>query len=488
MGKFNKIATALKSKLTTNLAGGQAYTLSDKQELIAILLTSFLKDSFYEKQDETLKRLIKAIEKVKDKKFVAKAAIFARDRYGMRAVSHVAAGEIAKNVKGEQWTKNFFEKVVVRVDDMTEILSYYFNDINQNKKGKKRPVPNSVKKGFRNAFDKFDTYQLAKYRAENKAVKLIDLVNLIRPKATEKNAEALKALVNNELKSFDTWETKLSEAGQKAQSEDEKQEFKAEAWKELIENRKIGYFALLRNLRNIVTQAPDMIEKACELLVDEKLIGKSRVLPFRFSTAISEIEKINDTNTRKILVALNKAVDISLKNVPEFSGKTLIALDISGSMSGKPAEIGSLFATVLAKANDNAEVLLFDTSTRFMNINPADSTLTIAKSLRFNGGGTDFHCIFKGLKKAYDRIIILSDMQGWVGHYTPKTTFENYKKAYDCNPYVYSFDLLGYGTTQFPEDKIFCMYGFSDKVFETMQFFETDKNALINEIEKSIEL
>lgn len=488
MGKFNKIKTALKDKFVNNFAGGQAYKLTDKQELVAILLSSFLKDSFYEKQDDSLKRLVKLIEKIEDKKFIAKTAIFARDKFGMRSVSHVAAGEIAKLVKGEQWTKNFFEKVVVRVDDMSEILSYYLNSLNTNTKGKKRPIPNSLKKGFKLAFDKFDAYQLAKYRGENKDVKLVDLVNLIRPKGTEKNSEALNLLIKDELKSFDTWETKLSQAGQKAESEEEKDILKSDAWTELIETKKIGYFALLRNLRNILSQAPHLTDKVCELLIDEKLINKSKVLPFRFSTAISEIEKIQDFYARKIIIALNKAVDISLKNIPKFSGKTLIALDVSGSMSGRPAEIGSLFATVLAKANDNAEVMLFDTSAKFMNINPNDSTLTIAKSLRFNGGGTDFHCIFNALRKAYDRIIILSDMQGWVGYHTPKKDLDKYKTNYKCNPFIYSFDLMGYGTSQFPEDKIFCLYGFSDKIFELMSFFEQDKNALINEIEKTINL
>lgn len=485
MGKFNKLKTAIKSKFTVNLAGGQSYKLTDKQELIGILLSSFLKDSFYEAQSESLKRLTDVIARIEDKKFIAKAAIFARDKFGMRSVSHVTAGEIARLVKGETWTKNFFEQVIVRVDDMTEILSFYFNNINE-KEGKKRPIPNSLKKGFRNAFDKFDSYQLAKYRGMGKDVKLVDIVNLIKPKPTEKNSEALKLLVKNELKTFDTWESKLSKAGQVANSDEEKEILKSEAWTELIESKKIGYFALLRNLRNIITQAPEITDKACELLVNENMILKSRVLPFRFSTALSEIEKISDSNARKVLIALNKAVDISLKNIPKFSGKTLIALDVSGSMGGRPAEIGSLFATILAKSNENAEVLLFDTSVQFMNINPDDTTLTIAKSLRFNGGGTDFHCIFKALKKAYDRIIILSDMQGWVGHYTPKADFELYKKFYSCNPYIYSFDLAGYGTAQFPEEKIFCLYGFSDKIFEVMEFFEKDKNALINEIERSV--
>ncbi|MDE1770632.1 MAG: hypothetical protein KGI28_08800, partial [Thaumarchaeota archaeon] len=45
----------------------------------------------------------------------------------------------------------------------------------------------------------------------------------------------------------------------------------------LIKERKIGYFALLRNLRNISEQAPEIMNEALEMLVDEKLIKSSLV-------------------------------------------------------------------------------------------------------------------------------------------------------------------------------------------------------------------
>jgi 60 kDa SS-A/Ro ribonucleoprotein len=37
---------------------------------------------------------------------------------------------------------------------------------------------------------------------------------------------------------------------------------------------------------------------------------------------------------------------------------------------------------------------------------------------------------------------------------------------------------------QFPEKNVFCMAGFSDKVFTTMKLLETDKAALVNQIKK----
>jgi hypothetical protein len=103
---------------------------------------------------------------------------------------------------------------------------------------------------------------------------------------------------------------------------------------------------------------------------------------------------------------------------------------------------------------------------------------------RMTGGGTDFHSIFKKMNKAYDRVIILSDMQGWVGYDSPKKEFNDYCKKYNCKPIVYSFDLAGYGDMQFPEQNVFCLAGFSEKVFDVMKMLETDKAAMIKEIEK----
>jgi hypothetical protein len=78
-------------------------------------------------------------------------------------------------------------------------------------------------------------------------------------------------------------------------------------------------------------------------------------------------------------------------------------------------------------------------------------------------------------------------MQGWVGYTSPSAEFNQYKKKFSANPFVYSWDLAGYGTLQFPEQNVFAMAGFSDKVFDIMKLMETDKQALYNEI-KSIKL
>jgi 60 kDa SS-A/Ro ribonucleoprotein len=472
MSRFNTTKQAVKIE---NKAGGLAYGQSPELELVSILLTSFANDQFYRSADDTFKRLISLVIDC-DKQFVAKAAVYARTEFGMRSITHVVASELALHISGKEWAKDFYNTIVYRPDDMMEILSYHVS-----KNGK---IPNSMKKGFAKAFDKFDKYKLAKYRGEGKGFKLIDVVNMVHPIPTVKNMEAINALVKGELKSFDTWENELSKVGQVASSEEEKVDFKKDVWVKLITENKLGYFALLRNLRNIIEQAPEIINVALEQLTNETLIKKSLVLPFRFQTAFDEINKLtNGKIVRDVLMALNQAVDISINNVPKFDGETLVVLDESGSMDGKPAAIGSLFAAVLIKSN-NADFITFSDSARYRNVNPMDSTITISKSIKFASGGTNFHSIFQTANKKYDRIIILSDMQGWIGHETPTHEYNQWKKSTGSNPFVYSFDLNSYGSMQFPEQNVFCLAGFSEKVFTIMALLEKDKQALINEIKK----
>jgi hypothetical protein len=474
--KFNQLLKRNKRLPDTrNLAGGPAHSESQKLELVSIMLTSFLESQFYRSGDETAKRLIALIAQTADKKFVAKAALYARREAGMRSVSHLVAGEIAHSVKGEEWTKRFFERVVFRADDVLEILSYCLAVYG-------KPLPNALKKGLGQALAGFDDYQLAKYRRDSAELKMVDAVNLVHPPHTQ----ALRRLVEGKLAPADTWEAKLTRAGQEAGSDLEKGERKAKAWTSLVRGKKIGYFALLRNLRNILEQAPELTDEVAKLLANETRIRRSLVLPFRFRTALDVVEKLeaSDAGRRTIMRALNKAVDRSLANVPRFKGRTLIALDCSGSMIGRPMKIGSLFASVLYKTNA-ADLMLFGDDARFESFNVDDATLSIAQRIeeKAQWSGTNFHSIFQRANRAYARIVILSDMQAWLGNHTPRESFDRYAKKVGQRPRIFTFDLAGYGTLQFPERDVYALAGFSDKALETMKFLEEDKHALIREIE-----
>lgn len=472
MSKFNtKNTTQTK---TTNLAGGEAFIESPQLELVSLLLTSFVKDQFYRSSTEAITQLQTLIDANSDKRFVAKAAIYARTKFGMRSISHVVAAELATRVKGEIWTKNFFDKIIHRPDDMTEILAYYYALGRKNE-------PNALKKGFASAFARFDEYQLAKYKKEGSAVSLIDVANVVHPQ----HSVAIEKLIKGTLKAAETWENKLTKAGQDGETEEQKDQLKADVWKQLVKTKRIGYFALLRNLRNILEQAPEILDEALEMLVDTKLVQQSLVLPFRFTTAMEEIGKINTEGVRKVVVALNKALDISVANVPKFDGKTLVIVDESGSMEGQSSQIASLFAAILYKSND-ADLMMFQEDARYVTLNPTDSTLTLSSQIDklHRGGGTNFDAPLQEANRAYDRMIFLSDMQGWMAANAPTGTLAQYKTRTGANPKIYSFDLAGLGTLQFPQNNVYCLAGFSDKVFDIMKLLEQDRNALITEIEK----
>lgn len=480
--RFNRVVKEPVT-ITINVAGGEAYKESTKLEFVSTLLTSFVADTFYRKAEKGIKNFEAVLLGLNDWRFAAKAAIYARTKYGMRSITHIVAANIVKHTAGLPWVKNFISRVIHRPDDAIEILAYY-----QNKNGKNAPISNALKKGIASAFDKFDSYQIAKYKAETHALKLIDVVNLVHPKPTERNANALKALAENKLISTETWEAMLSAAGSD-------KDRKAAVWGKLIVERKLGYFALLRNLRNILEQAsPAVVALAAETLVDKNLISKSLVLPFRFLTARAEIEKLSENGVRKILGALATATELALDNVPVFEGKTAVIFDVSGSMtqhtipnsSFSPARVGALFAAALYKRNPNADLIVFDGTARFLTLNGEDSLSTLAQQLELmaTGGNTNFHAPIKLLKVAYDRLIFISDMQGWVGFQTPVRDFREYERKFNIRPFVHSFNLMDYGTLMFPEDRICAIAGFSDEAFKVMGLIETDKNALVNEIEK----
>jgi len=481
--KFNSLfKRKVREPDTINLAGGEAHAMSGKLELATVLLTAFLEDQFYRKADATVARIRDLIAAIPDKAFVAKAALHARHEAGMRSVTHLVAVELARHVKGAGWTKRFFERIVRRPDDVTEILACQLAFYG-------KPVPNALKKGLGNALARLDAHQIAKYRRDQAELKLVDAVNLLHPPHTE----ALAGLVRGTLAPAETWETRLTQAGQEAVSAEDKAIRKAAAWEILVRTHKIGYFALLRNLRNLLGQAPDLVDDAVAILTDAISIRRSLVMPFRYLTALEAVAEAKDPGTddrfderrQKILRALSVAADLALANVPRFEGRTLVAVDTSGSMSGKPLRIASLFAAVLYKAN-RADLMLFSNEARIVTFDRDDATLSLAKRLEelADHGGTNFHAIFETADRPYDRVVILSDMQAWIGHHTPAEPFARYAARVGKRPRVFTFDLAGHGTLQFPEAGVHALAGFGDKTMETLRLLESDRSALLREIER----
>ena len=498
-----------------NMEKAPAWQMSPKLELAAILLTSLMTDQFYRSSADAQKRL--ATLTAQEPQFAARAALYARREFGMRSASHVAAAAIARSAKGETWTKDFFRKIIYRPDDMAEILALLADS-----KGQLNAVPNSVKKGFGQAISQLSPYQLAKYRLAGHKVNLADIVNLCHPKPTERNRQALKSLMKGELRLDNenaTWEARLSAAGQEQGADDaETAELQAaakeQAWSDLLSNNRLGYFALIRNLRNIHSQAPEVLDLALEQLRDPARIKRSLVFPYRYLTAMQ-----HTPDEPRIRAAISDAADLALNNAPLLPGRTLVCVDNSGSMSwgagsqvqvarrrrktGKESQPQTLLPTVTAShqaamfaaaifkaspqnKDSQVEIITFGNDAKYRrNLNPRDSLLSLTFALIENQGGTSYEAIFKKAaeeKQAYDRFIILSDSQSWLGH-TGQVALRNYRQSTEANPSIYAIDLVSYGTLQFPEEKCAAIAGFSEKIFDLMALLEDDRNALLNRIE-----
>lgn len=475
MGKYNSKKESVKPTVK-NFMNEDAFLLKPKEELVSTVLTTFLQNSYYEREGEIVKRITDLVDKV-DPLFVAKLAIYVRNEGNLRSVSHLVSALLAKYVGGTDWGKRFYNRIVVRADDMSEIVSAYAN-LNGMGLNDLKKIPNSIKKGFKEALERLDAYQIDKYKMQNREVSLIDLVRLFHPKGNQKNAEAYKRLVNGEsladLYESKVLEKEMTKAGQvtKDATQEEKDEAKREAITAVLDNVKgMPVMNLLRNLRNILLYAPDKVNDACEQLTIEKKILNSRLLPFRFATAYAEIEKIRYDDTKakptssivfeseeskqqvtesrfnelkkNLLDAIEGAIEIACQNIPVLDGNCAILVDDSGSCRGDrggssrvsaftsttTAMIGHLFGSMMAWRQHDVYVGLFgdrliqvpfDRNKRLLDFNKQSYEMG-AKC----GGATE-----KGIytfletvvkeKKKIDNIIVFSDCQiGRGGAFTP---------------------------------------------------------------------
>jgi hypothetical protein len=494
---------------------------SSEIALISLMATG-LQGKYYQMEKERETRLVNLINEVgaKDAYLLAQIIVYTRVVMGQRSISHRAAVAAAQVFSGQPWAKYFYSKwnkkasqggTIFRLDDVTEIAACYMHY------NKGQSLPNAMKRGFASALEQADRYELAKYQSSGKDVSMVDIFNLVHPNSDDAKApKAFKELVAGTLKQFNTAEDKNTAAGQevaakvkageltKSEAAVELQEAKTDNWKDLILNRKIGYLALLRNLRNIIQSKDDGLNTAArDLLSNVKFVRESLVYPHQIDLAAHVImDEFKSPTGRKMVGAINAAYEASVANVFElgFTEDTAIVFDTSGSMQGgwsggmnvngvgsrntAPVEKAALIAATLAKGV-GADVYHFAVGCEELTYNPNDSVFTIANQFKDNigkvGHGTRFSEIFGALKRQYSRVFIISDEQGG-DSILSGSPYQTYQRKYG-SPYIYSIDLCGYGTTMFRDNGKLCtLAGYSAQIYTTIKSYEVDPKALLNEI------
>lgn len=371
--------------------GAPARHISPLDQLKRSVLSCFLWESgFYEDGVEIAER-IKALAQKCDAKDVADLAIYARSEMHLRHVPLLLVRELARhpNRKGVK-VADTIATVIQRADELSEFLALYWME-------GKQPLSKQVKLGLAWAFRKFNAYNLGKYNRDN-AVKLRDVLFLCHAKPKDKaQAATWKKLIDGTLEAPDTWEVALSGGADKG-----------EAFTRLLTEKKLGYMALLRNLRNMEQTGVD------STLVSSALMEgavKSRALPFRFISAAKAAPQYEPQ--------LDAAMILAMGSMQSLPGKTIVLVDVSGSMdwasSGRSdltmLDRGGALATLVAGIAEDYKVFTF--SQEVVQVPPRKGMALVDAVIQSQPhGGTYLGAAVKAMNRLeYDRLIVFTDEQ-----------------------------------------------------------------------------
>lgn len=474
MSKFNQT----KTMKTTNRSGHAAYSMTDKNQLVTMVLTTFFNEKKY--YGDNSSKLVQLAEKVasNDPQFVSNLAVYARKEIRLRSVSHVLTSVVAHIVESKPFIRDTVDNVVERADDITEIMACYLSMYG-------KPVPNGLKKGLGNAMKRFNAFAFSKYNGGNKDVKFKDILRICHPKPeTQFQLVCFNDILNDTLPIAKRWETELSARGNTK-----------EVWEELIEENLIGYMAALRNLRNMINVGPANIQKIYDKLSNKEEVLKSKQLPFRF---LSAYENLPSGATSKVRDVLEDACEYSIENLPKIPGKTVIAIDVSGSMnwsfSNKSdttcAQLALMLGLMANKLCEEAIVYVFDDKIRELQVSHRSGIIHDALNTTVNGGGTDLTLPLRRMINnniVADRLIILSDNEinsSWRGFTkTCQSYADQYRKKVNPDLWLHAIDLQGYGTQQFIGAKTNIIAGWSERVLEFITLAEQGIDSQVERIE-----
>ena len=477
MTNFNKKQST--SPNATTYENGSGYTKDVAENWLNFLFSCYLEDRFYETGSKQLNRFLALTDDMINKygaEFAAKASFFARNELGMRSVAQMVAG-ILNNYQFYN-KRAYYCNFCHRPDDVAEVFAAV--EMLQNKRS------HAMVRGFKDYLSKLNTYSLGKYKLANHKFNMYDCINI-----THANSPAIDAYKKEILETPDTWETSISASTT--------QEEKEQNWMRLVEEHKLGYLALIRNLRNILNcEKVDyrwIADNLLPQLMDEKTIIKSLVFPYQIYTAYKNMGFLNPV----VVAALEKAFLISIENMPKLSGTNLIMLDVSGSMDDPISahstitikEAGAVYAAILCLQSEKSQIIKFGSTGCTYKFHKNNNIFEEIKNISANSGcgyATYVQAAYGLVDQHYDRIFIISDMQVmdcWRRTYYDSKSLKCYKdycKKYGISP-IYSFDLGNYSVQLDNPDNpnVHLCTSLSEKTLKFIQFLE-DGDNLVNYI------
>lgn len=501
---YNQILNDQKKVL--NHEGAESHRIPPEMELYTLACSMAMSPKFYEMPQAQIDRLVLLMRNV-DAEYVARLAIYVRTHMGLRSVPLLMAVELARLHSGDNLVSRIIKQVVIRADEITELLMCYQwrnPSLGIKKLGR---LSNQIRLGLQHAFNRFDEYQFAKYDNKQLNVKLRDALFLAHPKPKDEDQQRIfDKIVSDQLQIPYTWETELSQLGQQAFAEVHAREIAfRQKWEELILSGKLGYMALLRNLRNILNAGvpEDVIRSVANRIADEQEVGRARQFPFRYLSAYKELLTTASVHTPLILNALEDAAIASARRIQGINptDRVMMACDMSGSMqhslsrngSVQYYEVGIMLAMLFQHRVSNVISGIFADEWKVTHL-PQKSILSnvhsISQRIGEVGYGTYGGKPIEWLiaqQIVVDKVMFFTDCQFWgdsdFGRYFTNL-WEKYKTIAP-NARLYLFDLAGYGhmPIEIPRRDVTLIAGWSDRIFDMLASLDNGED-LVTEIMK----
>jgi len=470
---FQSVTDRFRKADATNEAGGCAYKLEPKHALAQIAATGAFGKTFYSTAETQLQDVLNLIDEVDDNVFLAKLALYAREKAYMKDMP--AALLVALSIRDNELTHRVFNRVV----DNGRVLRTVFQMVRSGRivrKGKdgslirsRKGLSSSLQRAFQQWFNEASNTKLINSAVGNDP-SLRDILRMARPTPKDNERRALFGWLAgrkterwepateadlpaevNAIKAYRCAKSDVEQASIIRGLRNVRWDLLSDAakgplvWAEIA--RIMGPQALRMNLNTLMrhgvfdqgsdgTAPLSIVDYVAARISDETEIRRSKQFPFQYFAAYMNV---NNDVPNEIRVALHKAAEIACGNVPKLSGPVVIGLDTSGSMSSnvmgnshsvgygagamsrmRCIDVAALFAAALVRANPDSVVIPFDTQAYDCRIDPNDAFLSLAERLaKYGGGGTDCSQPIVAANKKYAKrkfagAILVSDCESWV--------------------------------------------------------------------------
>lgn len=488
---FKTVTTKSKvkeSSIVPNAAGGPGYTRPDEEAYLQMLMTNVLGNTFYQSRERQIMDSLSMHEAavVGFPEFMAKAAVYARNKGYMRTQPAMAMAFLAR--EKSPFFPVYFEQAVLTPSDLFDFMGFYIYLTKNSFGGRwfKRAVGNWLAR-------KLNPFWVVKYGGvRDGKYNLRNIMIGTHPKGI--NAELSEYIIRGTTpESEEMAVIKEFEALKNAKNEDEACAIAKRGklphevvstftdrypalWSAIAGHMPIQ--ALMMSLTSLAKKGAlsdaDNIAYVKSVFSSKERVEKSKLLPFQLINAYDAV--LGSGCEDWVLDALRDAVDLSVQNIPDNMSKTVVALDVSGSMRGNYLRIGSVIGMALARKSTGCTFYTFGSDLKKERVSERDSILTQAEAIRTRGNTSTNLPVeamiadYRQSGKVADTLILITDDEQNNGRPFYDAVKE-YRDIANKNLKLFLVDIGSYTSSgkSIPESKNnWTLVGWSPKVLDFM--------------------